>query len=293
MFALRTAVAKQALQPVSTTVQARNMATLREIQLRLKSVSNIAKITKSMKMIAATKLTRAQKNMEIARKYGLAAASLFEKAETTAPEGAKAALITVSSDRGLCGGIHSSVSKYTKRTIDAATEHPLQLIILGDKAKAQLSRTHGEGINLSFNQLGKASPTYAEACAIVDTIQAEGLQFDEARIVYNNFQSVISYEAVEAHVYSEEIFKESAKFSQYEIEDDVLDNLYEYQFANTLFWTLTEGHAAEMAAKRTAMENATKNAGDMIDRLTLTYNRGRQAVITNELIDIITGASAL
>ncbi|KAI8051957.1 ATP synthase F1, gamma subunit [Syncephalis plumigaleata] len=278
-------------RPATTLVQARNMATLREIQLRLKSVSNIAKITKSMKMIAATKLTRAQKNMEIARKYGLAASSLFEKAETVAPESAKSVLITVSSDRGLCGGIHSSVSKYTKRAVDASPE--LEVIILGDKAKAQVSRSHGNGIQLSFNQLGKASPTYAEACAIVDTIQAENIQFDQARIVYNHFRSVIAYDPVEAHVYSEEIFKNSGNFSQYEIEDDVLDNLYEYQFANTLYWTLTEGHAAEMAAKRTAMENATKNAGEMIDRLTLTYNRGRQAVITNELIDIITGASAL
>jgi F-type H+-transporting ATPase subunit gamma len=116
-------------------------------------------------------------------------------------------LITVSSDRGLCGGIHSSVSKYTKRTADASPE--LELIVLGDKAKAQLSRSHSNGIQLSFNQLGKASPTYAEACAIVDTIQAENIQFDQARIVYNHFRSVIAYDPVEANVYSEEIFKNS------------------------------------------------------------------------------------
>ncbi|RKP10181.1 ATP synthase F1, gamma subunit [Thamnocephalis sphaerospora] len=275
----------------AATVQARNMATLREIQLRLKSVSNISKITKSMKMIAATKLNRSQRGMEIARKYGQAASSLFEQAETTAPADAKTLMITVSSDRGLCGGIHSSVSKYTKRAAAVAPE--MGIVVLGDKAKAQVGRDVGASVQLSFNQLGKAAPTYAEACAVVDVLRESDVTFDHARLVYNRFNSVIAYEATEIPVYSEEVFKNSAKFSQYEIEDDVLDNLYEYQFANTLFWALTEGHAAEMAAKRTAMENATKNANDMIDRLTLTYNRGRQAVITNELIDIITGASAL
>ena len=272
------------------------MATLREIQLRLKSVSNIAKITKSMKMIAATKLTRAQKNMEVARAYGESSNDVYTQADTaqvmTTGEANKSILITVSSDRGLCGGIHSSVSKATKR-LAAADRAGSKIVILGDKAKAQLQRELRAEIQLSFNQIGKATPTFAEACAVADTIRAEGVEFDRAEMIYNQFRSVIAYEATQLPVYSVSVFKQSPKYAQYEVDEEVLDNYAEFTFANALYWGLTEGHAAEMAAKRTAMENATKNAGEMIDKLTLTYNRGRQAVITNELIDIITGASAL
>jgi F-type H+-transporting ATPase subunit gamma len=127
----------------------------------------------------------------------------------------------------------------------------------------------------------------------VDTIKASGIEFDNADIIYNKFISVVSYEADVIPAFSEASFKASPNFSVYEIEDDVLANLQEFSFANGLYWAMAEGHAAEMCAKRAAMENATKNAGEMIGKLTMTYNRGRQAVITNELIDIITGASAL
>ncbi|RUS22300.1 ATP synthase F1, gamma subunit [Endogone sp. FLAS-F59071] len=275
----------------SNVVQVRNMATLKEIQLRLKSVQNIRKITKSMKMIASTKVAKAQKAMENARTYGNANNALFESADTKPAPDSSTILIAASSDRGLCGGIHSSVAKYMRKAIIEVPD--AQLVVLGDKAKAQLSRTNRNAIALSFNQIGKDIPTFSEASAIVDTIKSSGVEFDNARIVYNKFVSAISYEATVVEAFSEETFKNSPNFTAYEIEDDVLENLQEFTFANNVYWALVEGHAAEMAAKRSAMENATKNAGEMIDKLTLTYNRGRQAVITNELIDIITGASAL
>jgi F-type H+-transporting ATPase subunit gamma len=156
-----------------------------------------------------------------------------------------------------------------------------------------LGRVFRKNIAISFNQIGKSIPTFDEASSIADVIKSSELEFDTASIVYNRFNSVISYEAQTIPVYSEDAFKASPNFSVYEIEDDVLANLQEFTFANSLYWALVEGHAAEMCAKRTAMENATKNAGEMIQKLTMTFNRGRQAVITNELIDIITGASAL
>ncbi|KAI8147752.1 ATP synthase F1, gamma subunit [Fennellomyces sp. T-0311] len=282
---------RPAVAPLSNGVQARNMATLKEIQLRLKSVSNIEKITKSMKMIASTKVNKAQRGMEAARAFGAASNSLFEAAETKVAEDGKTLFIASSSDRGLCGGIHSSVSKATRRLIEESPES--QLVILGDKPKAQLQRTARENIVITFNQIGKDLPTFAEAASIADIIKAQGIEFDAAKIVYNEFKSVIAYEANVIPAYSEEVFKASPNFAVYEIEDDVLANLQEFTFANSLYWALVEGHASEMCAKRAAMENATNNAGDMITKLTMTYNRGRQAVITNELIDIITGASAL
>jgi len=265
------------------------MATLREIQLRLKSVQNIAKITKSMKMIAATKLTRAQRAMESGRVYGTASNDVYVQAASAEVASEKPLLITASSDRGLCGGIHSSVSKHTKR---ALVESPIPIVVLGDKARTQLQRTQAD-IRMTFNQIGKSIPNFDECCGIIDVMKKNNVEFDVARIIYNRFKSMISYESEEIKVYSQSILENSPNFATYEIEDDVLENFQEYTMANAVYWALVEGHAAEMAARRTAMENATKNAGDMIDRLTLTYNRGRQAVITNELIDIIIGASAL
>lgn len=189
--------------------------------------------------------------------------------------------VTASSDRGLCGGIHSSVSKATRRAME---QNPTsELVVLGDKPKAQLQRVFAKNIRLSFNQIGKDTPTFAEASAIVDAIKRANITYDDARIVYNRFNSVISYEAVSIPVYSEEAIKASPKFAAYEMEEDVLEDLQEFNFANSIYWALVEGHAAEMSAKRTAMENATKNAGEMIHKLTLTYNRGRQAQITNDL----------
>ncbi|KAK9679728.1 atp3 gamma subunit of the F1 sector of mitochondrial F1F0 ATP synthase [Basidiobolus ranarum] len=290
MFAATRAVPTAARGAAS--VQTRNMATLREIQVRLKSISNIAKITKSMKMIASTKLNRAQRNMNNARVYGETSIDVYKQSEVAAPADAREVIVTVSSDRGLCGGIHSSVTKATKNILVQKPDS--QVVVLGDKAKAQLSRTARANIVLSFNQLGKTNPTYTEACAIADTIQKADIEYDAAQVVYNQFTSAIAYEATTIPAYSGEVMKAAPKFAAYELEEDeVLQNLKEFTFANSLYWGLAEGHASEMSAKRTAMENATKNAGEIIDKLTLTYNRGRQAVITNELIDIITGASAL
>ncbi|CAG8502664.1 5800_t:CDS:2 [Diversispora eburnea] len=229
--------------------------------------------------------------MEVARTFGATQTDLFNNADTKPTDDGQTLIITVSSDRGLCGGIHSSVSKFSRKLVEEKPSS--QIVVLGDKAKSQLARTVKDNIQLSFNQIGKAIPTYAEACSVADTILKEKINFDQAIIVYNYFRSVISYEAETISAYSETTFSKSGNFDSYEIEDDVLENLQEFAFSNSIYWGLVEGHASEMASKRSAMENATKNAGEMIDKLTLTYNRGRQAVITNELIDIITGASAI
>ncbi|KAI7863579.1 ATP synthase F1, gamma subunit [Spinellus fusiger] len=286
-----TATLRTSAAPLSHGVQARNMATLREIQQRLKSVQNIEKITKSMKMIASTKVAKAQRNMETARAFGEASNALFQNAETQATAQGKVVFVAASSDRGLCGGIHSSVSKATRRAIEHTPEAPL--VVLGDKPRTQLTRSLRANLAVTFNQIGKSIPTFTEASSVVDILKEQEIEFDSANIVYNKFLSAISYEASSITVYSQDAFKASPNFAVYEIEDDVLAHLQEFNFANSIYWAMVEGHAAEMSAKRAAMENATKNAGEMINKLTMTFNRGRQAVITNELIDIITGASAL
>ncbi|EJD01896.1 ATP synthase F1 gamma [Fomitiporia mediterranea MF3/22] len=279
--------------PLTAPAGARNMATLRELELRLKSVRNIEKITKSMKMIASTKLAKAQRAMQTGKQYGAANTEIFQNAPPE--EGAKRKLyLVISSDKGLCGGIHSSVSKATRRDFkEGETEQDTPIMVIGDKSKAQLSRALGGNLVLTFNQIGRDVPTFADAASVADLITTSGVKYDEVHIVYNKFISAISFEATKTVVAGEESLKEAPGFKAYEMEDDVTKDLAEFTLANAIFSALVESHACEISSRRNAMDNASKNAGDMINSLTLQYNRGRQAAITNELVDIITGASAL
>ncbi|KAF8273668.1 ATP synthase F1 gamma [Lactarius quietus] len=297
MFA-RQAVARLVAQPSSSGVApqaARNMATLREIELRLKSVKNIEKITKSMKMIASTRLSKAQRAMQSGKQYGIANSEVFQNAKPE--EAAKRKLfIVISSDKGLCGGIHSSVSKATRRSINTgenggSTDSPI--VVVGDKSKAQLSRSLASNFSLTINQIGRDIPTFADAAGVADLVVKSGIKYDAIAIVYNKFVSALSYEAAVMEVLNEEVLKEAAGFKAYEMEDDVTKDLAEFSLANAIYAALIEGHACEISARRNAMDNAQKNASDMISSLQMQYNRGRQAAITNELVDIITGASAL
>lgn len=216
-------------------------------------------------------------------------------------------LIACSSDRGLCGAIHSSVSKMTKKLFDEASSNgqTSQIIVLGDKAKPQIARTHRKGIVMSFNQVGKDIPTFTDAIGIVQLILknqendanpatggAELVQ-PEVKIIYNVFKSVIAYETTPIPIFSDNQLQASPKLAAYEYEDSVLEAYSHFLFASQVFRGLVEGHAAEMSAKRMAMENASKNSDAIVLNLTMLYNRTRQSVITNELVDIITGASAL
>lgn len=280
--------------------QARNMATLREIELRLKSVRNIEKITKSMKMIASTKLAKAQRAMNAGKAYGLANNEVFDHVNETTP-GTKL-FVVISSDKGLCGGIHSSVTKATRRALNNTDESPLPerdvdpaspLIVVGDKSKQQLIRAAGDNLALTFNQIGRDIPTFADAAAVTDLIIKSGVKYDSVVIVYNKFVSAISYESAAMVVKGEKALAESDSFKAYENEDDATKDLAEFSLANAVYAALVEGHACEQSARRNAMDSASKNATDMIASLQMQYNRGRQAAITNELVDIITGASAL
>jgi F-type H+-transporting ATPase subunit gamma len=295
-------LARQTLRTASKTsplgtapTNARNMATLREIEMRLKSVKNIEKITKSMKMIASTKLAKAQRAMNSGKQYGLANSEVFQNVGEE-HEGGRKLFIVISSDKGLCGGIHSSVSKATRRAI-ASTESPVDsdspIMIIGDKSKAQLARAVPKNIQLTFNQIGRDIPTFADAAGVADLIVKSDVKYDSINIIYNKFVSSVAYEPAMMVVSTEAALKESAGFKAYEIEDENTKDLFEFSLANAIFAALVEGHACEQSSRRNAMDNASKNAGEMIGRLQTQYNRGRQAAITNELIDIITGASAL
>jgi len=269
----------------------RNMATLKEVSLRLKSVKNIGKITKSMKMIASTKITKAQRAMEQARVFGESSVAFLEHTKVENVDMKKPVVIICSSDRGLCGGIHSSLTKAAKKIIIALPE--ARLAVLGVKARSKLNYDYGDEIIISFDGVCKFPPTWLEASSVVDEILQLKAPSDGFQVVFNSFKSVIAFDSKNVKIPSLETVSAAPSLSAYEIEDKVLDNYHEFILGSTVYWGLAEGFASEFCARRTAMENATKNAEDMVKKLTLIYNRSRQAVITNELCDIITGASAL
>ncbi|EKG22368.1 ATPase F1 complex gamma subunit [Macrophomina phaseolina MS6] len=290
--ALRAGQAAIARPATVNVAAAANYATLREIEGRLKSIRNIEKITKTMKIVASTKLTRAQKAMETSRAYGQTSNTVYEQAETkpVEAEGKKDLVIVCSSDKGLCGGIHSGLSRFTRKLL---LEKPdTELVILGEKCKSQLSRSNAKNIQLSFAGVGKDIPTFADASAIADQIARLPGDYASVKILYNKFLNAQSYEPTTIDAFSEEAITQSANISSFEVNDESLPNLREYSLANSLFWALAEGHACEQSARRNAMDNASKNAGDMINKFQILFNRTRQAVITGELVEIITGAAA-
>ncbi|KAM0481340.1 hypothetical protein ACHAPX_003444 [Trichoderma viride] len=289
--ALRAAVAAPSRAAAGPSTAA-TYATLREIETRLKSIRNIEKITNTMKIVASTKLTRATRSMNDSRKYGQTSNEVFEAAETTAAEAdeKKSLVIVCSSDKGLCGAIHSGMSRTVRRLF--AEGETFDLVLIGEKSKAQLQRTNAKNIQLSFAGVGKSIPTFADAQAIADQIVNLPTEYTDVKILYNKFINASSYEPTFIEAFSEEAISQSANISAFEVEDDALGNLREYSLANSLYWALAEGHACEQSARRNAMDNASKNAGEMIGRYQILYNRTRQAVITGELVEIITGATA-
>ncbi|PKS06372.1 hypothetical protein jhhlp_007120 [Lomentospora prolificans] len=276
----------------STPATAAGYATLREIDDRLKSIKNIEKITKTMKIVASTKLNRAQRAMDDSRKYGQTSNEVYKSAETAAIPGEKKTLLIVcSSDKGLCGGVHSGLSR-TVRRMFAEKPEGYELVVVGEKCKSQLSRTNAKDIQISVAGIGKDVPTFADAQAIADQILLLPNEYSEVKILYNKFINATSYEPTVIEAFSVDAFTQSPNFSSFEVDEALISHLREYGLANSLFWALAEGHACEISARRNAMDNASKNAGEMIQKYQILFNRTRQAVITGELVEIITGATA-
>jgi len=268
-------------------------ATLKDVRLQLKSITNIQKITKTMQMVSAAKYSRAERELKPARVYGAGAAAMAEKAELEADETQPNHLIVaISSDRGLCGGIHSGVAKAIRALL--ADQPDTKLVICGEKAKSILQRTHASNIILSMSELGRKPPLFEEASFIAEEVLSSGYEFDVCKMYYNKFKSVVSYILTPQDIFSFNYLSTAEKMLQYDdVDEDVLRNYHEFSTANLIFYGMKESACSEQSARMTAMDNATKNAGDMIQRLQIVYNRTRQAVITTELIEIISGCVAL
>jgi len=270
-------------------------ATLKDVRLKLKSITNIQKITKTMQMVSAAKYARAERELQPARIYGNAAKTLAEKAELVSDDSqSNHLIIAISSDRGLCGGIHSGVAKGIRALIQGMSDTNFKLIVCGEKAKGILMRTHSSNILYSLSELGRKPPIFEEASFIAEHVLNSGFEFDVCKMYYNKFKSVVSYSLTPQDIHSLATLTTAETMLQYDdVDEDVLRNYQEFSTANLIYFGMKESACSEQSARMTAMDNATKNAGEMINKLQIVYNRTRQAVITTELIEIISGCVAL
>jgi F-type H+-transporting ATPase subunit gamma len=298
------------------------MASLKELRNRIGSVKQTQKITSAMKLVAASKLKRAQEQAEASRPFALKMAEMLAnlaagvrdlpgappllagtgKAETHL-------LVVATSDRGLCGGFNSSIVRGARRRIAELQDQgkTVKIICIGRKGRDMLRREHGKLI-IEFvdGVAGKKRIPFADASMIARKIldlYTAG-EFDVCTIIYNKFKSAVTQimtlqqivpaEAPEADADEEPAATEAGAIYTFEPdEEQILGELLPRNLAVQIFGALVENAASEQGARMAAMDNATRNAGDMIRKLTLQYNRQRQAQITKELIEIISGAEAV
>jgi F-type H+-transporting ATPase subunit gamma len=295
------------------------MPSLKDLRVRIASVKSTRKITSAMKMVAASKLRRAQAAAEAARPYAsrmermVSALATSVAGQSGVPKllsgtGADKVHLVVpfTSDRGLCGGFNSTIVRATRILVNQLRDQgkEVKILCVGRKARDQLKRDLGPLIIDTFEGLARRGVVYSEAHEVGDRLRSmydEG-QFDICTIVYNRFKSAISQEVtrsqiipVQPSVVEEKVDNAAAK-ALYEFEpseEGILAALLPKNLTTQVFRALLESNASEQGARMTAMDNATRNAGDMLNGLTMRYNRTRQAVITKELIEIISGAEAL
>jgi F-type H+-transporting ATPase subunit gamma len=290
------------------------MASLKEMRNRIGSVKATQKITKAMQMVAAAKLRRAQDAAQSARPYAERMASVIANlAQGVSGESAprllagtgadqRHVLVVATSDRGLAGGFNTSIVRAARERISSlrAAGKDVKLIIVGKKARDQLRRLHSDKI-IEFYEAGGA-PSMDVAQAVADRVTAlfEAGEVDVVSMVYSRFQSVVSQvpsvkQLIPAEVAADapQVDLKGAVYEYEPSEEAILETLLPRNLTIQLFSAMLENQAGFYAAQMTAMDNATRNAGDMIASLTLQYNRTRQAQITKELIEIISGAEAI
>ena len=290
------------------------MASLKDLKIRIGSVKSTQKITKAMKMVAAAKLRRAREAAENARPYALAMEQMVTSLATSVADADNAPkllagtgddkthlIVVATADRGLCGGFNSSIVKSVRAKVHElkAANKTVKLLCVGKKGREQLQTEFG---NLFIDcpvELTKGGLNYQKAEDVVRQIIElfEAGEFDVCEVVFNLFKSPLVQEVTHQQLIPLALPEEAPESeSVYEYEPDeesVLADVLPRNLGVQIFKALLENAASEQGARMTAMDNATRNAGEMIDKLTLQYNRTRQAAITTELTEIISGAEAI
>jgi len=293
------------------------MPSLDDLRKRIASVKSTQKITKAMKMVAAAKLRKAQENAEKGRPYSEKMNNIILNLSSSIQDKENAPklllgtgkdqvhlCVVLTADRGLCGGFNTNIIKKAKTFFQKILKDgkTLKIITVGSKGYDQLKRVYGKNIveKISFKESKKANYLDAEKVGklIIDLFNKN--EFDICIIFYNQFKNVITQIPQEQQIIPLKI--ESADSSSKEIknsyefepeEDEILGNLLPTNLSTQIFKALLENSASEQGSRMSAMDSATRNAGELVDKLTINYNRSRQAAITKELIEIISGAESL
>ena len=290
------------------------MPSLDDLKKRIKSVKSTQKITKAMKMVAAAKLRRAQESAEKGRPFSEKMNNVILNLSSSISDKDSASkflvgtgkntthlCVVITADRGLCGGFNTNICRKAKNYFEKILKEGkiLKIFTVGSKGHDQLKRLYGKYIIEKMNFKGLKKITYKEAedtGKIIIKLFNES-QFDVCKIFYNRFKNVITQIPQEQQIVPIEKQKEvkiSDNFYEFEPEEnEILEDLLPRNISTQIFKAFLENAASEQGSRMTAMDNATRNAEDLVDRLTINYNRSRQAAITKELIEIISGAESL
>ncbi|HYD66747.1 F0F1 ATP synthase subunit gamma [Azospirillum sp.] len=294
------------------------MPSLKDLKNRIASVQSTRKITSAMKMVAASKLRRAQEQAEASRPYAERMGRMLSSLAANVQNGAGGPklmtgtgsdqvhlLVVISSDRGLCGAFNGSIVREARRTIMRLQGEgkTVKVLTVGRKGRDQLRREFASLIVQSYEDVGRRKLSFADADAIAKKVNEmyEADEFDVCTVIYNKFKSAISQVVTPQQLIPFAV-PEAAEGAADEVkaiyefepdEEQILAELLPRNLSIQVYRALLESAASEQGARMTAMDNATRNAGDMINKLTITYNRTRQAYITKELIEIISGAEAI
>ena len=292
------------------------MPSLDDLKKRISSVKSTQKITKAMKMVAAAKLRRAQENAEKGRPFSNKMSNVIlnlKKSISDKSNGPKLLIgtgkndvhlcVVITADRGLCGGFNTNICRKAKNYFDKLLKESknLKIITVGSKGHDQLKRVYGKYIIKKISFKGVKKIGYQQANEIGETIIKlfNESQFDVCVIFFNQFKNVITQIPQEQQIIPIENSEKKESnldddFYEFEPEEDeILSNLLPKNISTQIFKAFLENAASEQGSRMTAMDNATRNAGDLVDKLTINYNRSRQAAITKELIEIISGAESL
>jgi F-type H+-transporting ATPase subunit gamma len=295
------------------------MPSLKSLRVRINSVKSTQKITSAMKMVAAAKLRRAQEQAEAARPFAERMSRMLSSlaGSLSGGSGAPALLagtgkdqvhlvLVMTSDRGLCGAFNSSIVRGARQRIRQLLSEgkTVKIMTVGRKGRDQLRRDYGKLIVESMEDVGKRRLAFSDAQRVTDRVVAMYVagEFDVCTVIYNRFKSAISQIvtrqqiipfAVEPSAAGGSVTESGAIYEYEPDEEEILSALLPRNLAVQIYRALLENAASEQGARMSAMDSATRNAGDMIKRLTLNYNRTRQAMITKELIEIISGAEAI
>ena len=292
------------------------MPSLDDLKKRISSVKSTQKITKAMKMVAAAKLRRAQESAEKGRPFSEKMNNIILNLSSSISDKENASkflvgtgndnihlCVVITSDRGLCGGFNTNICKKAKNDFEKIIKQgkKLKIFTVGSKGHDQLKRTYGSYIIENLNFKGFKKITYKDAEEIGKKIIKlfNESQFDVCKIYYNKFKNVIkqipqTQQIIPIEKIKTEEEKKIENFYEFEPEEnEILNDLLPRNISTQIFKAILENAASEQGSRMTAMDNATRNAGDLVENLTITYNRSRQAAITKELIEIISGAESL